>query len=267
MGLAPMHTWKQDAYGEAPGVVGAILAGAMTSSAYLPLLRLTQVTAAAGEGAWATWLLVGFGLFSMAVAGALLLGQRDLKRMLAGSSVEQMGLLSIAAGLGPGAIFGALFHLVNNALGKGVLFLCVGNLHRAFGGKTTAEVHGGMRRLPLSGGLFLAGLFAMTGSPPFGPFASQLLILRSAFDGGRWWIGAAVIALLLLVFAGMGATTLQALQGRPPTSALASSYRDGVATFAPALALMALVLLLGLHVPEPMRALLADAATALGRGQ
>jgi hydrogenase-4 component F len=267
MGLAPMHTWKPDAYGEAPGVVGAIMAGGMTSCSYLAILRLTQVTAAAGEGAWANLLLVGFGLFSMAVAGALLLGQRDLKRMLAGSSVEQMGLLAIASGLGPGATFAALFHLVNNALGKGAMFLCVGNLHRAFGGKTTAEVHGAMRRLPLSGALFLFGLFAMTGSPPFSPFLSQLLILESAFGAGRWVVGAAILALLLLAFAGMGATTLHALQGRPPLSARTSSYRDSATTFAPALALMALVLLFGVHLPEPLRALLDEAASALEVGR
>lgn len=262
LGLAPMHTWKPDAYGEAPGVVGAILAGAVTSSAYLAILRLAQVTAAAGEAAWVEQLLVGFGLASMTVGGALLLGQRDLKRMLASSSVEQMGLLAVAGGMG-GATFAALLHLVNNALGKCVLFLCVGNVHRAFGGKTTAEVHGALRRLPLSGGLCLFAMFAATGSPPFGPFLSQLLIVESAFAGERVLVGVAVLALLLLAFAGMGSTTLQALQGRPPASARRSSYRDSFTTFAPALALMGLVLLFGVHLPEPVRHLLADAARAL----
>jgi len=267
MGLAPMHTWKPDAYGEAPGVVGAILAGAMTSCSYLALLRLTQVTAAAGEGAWADRLLIGFGLASMAVAAALLLGQRDLKRMLANSSVEQMGLLAIAGGMGRGATFAALLHLVNNAFGKGVLFLSAGNLHRAFGGKTTDEIHGGLRRLPISGGLFLLGLFAMTGSPPFGPFLSQLLILDSAFADGRWVVAIAVLALLLVVFAGMGDTTLRALQGRPPGGVRRSSYRDSVATVAPPLALMAIVLLFGVHLPAPVRALIQDAANALEVGR
>jgi len=78
MGLAPMHTWKPDAYGEAPGVVGAVLAGGLTSCAFLALLRFTQLTAAAGEGIYANRLLIAIGLLSMAVAGALLLGQRDL---------------------------------------------------------------------------------------------------------------------------------------------------------------------------------------------
>ncbi len=202
----------------------------------------------------------------MAVAGASMLGQRDLKRMLAYSSVEHMGILALAAGLGAGATFAALFHLVNNALGKGALFLSVGNLHRAFGGKTTAEVRGGLRRLPLSGTVFLLGLFAITGSPPFGPFASQLLLLRSALAAGRWLVAGLFLALLLLVFAGMGATSLAALQGHPPLSARTSAYRDRVTTFAPALCLLVLVLVLGLHLPAPLSALIGEAAGALEVG-
>jgi len=84
MGLAPMHTWKPDAYGEAPGIVGALLAGAMTSCAFLALAQVFHVLTAAGEGAFAGRILVVLGLFSMAVAGVFTVRQRDLKRMLAG---------------------------------------------------------------------------------------------------------------------------------------------------------------------------------------
>ncbi|MFN7941774.1 MAG: proton-conducting transporter membrane subunit [Thermoanaerobaculia bacterium] len=267
LGLVPMHSWKPDAYGEAPGVVGAILAGGLTSCAYLALLRLTQITSAAGEGEFATRLLIAIGLASMGVAGALMLGQRDLKRMLAYSSVEQMGILALATGLGAGATFAALLHLVNNALGKAVMFLSVGNIHRAFGGKTTEEVQGALRRLPLSGTVFLLGLFAVTGSPPFGPFVSELLILKSIFAGDRWLVGSLFLGFLLLVFAGMGATSFAALQGPPPRSARHSDYRDRPTTFAPALALLLLVLLFGLHLPAPIRSLLENAAADLGVGR
>lgn len=267
LGLVPMHTWKPDAYGEAPGVVGAILAGGMTSCAFLALLRLSQITAAAGEGAFANRLLVVIGVVSMAVAGALMLGQRDLKRMLAYSSVEHMGILVLAVGLGGGATFAALLHMVNNALGKAVMFLSVGNLHRAFGGKTTGEVRGGLRRLPLSGTLFLLGLFAVTGSPPFGLFVSELLILNSILGARRWLLAGLFLAFLFLAFAGMGATSLAALQGRPPRGAQRSDYRDGFATFVPALCLLGLVLLFGLHLPAPVRGLITDAAAALEVGR
>jgi hydrogenase-4 component F len=267
MGLVPMHTWKPDAYGEAPGVIGAVLAGGMTSCAFLALARLTQITAAAGEGDYAHRLLVILGLASMGVAGALLLGQRDLKRMLAYSSVEQMGILALATGLGAGALFATLLHLVNNALAKGGLFLAVGNVHRAFGGKTTDEVRGALRRLPISGTIFLLSFFAVTGSPPFGLFVSELLILKSIFAAERWLVGALFLAFLFLVFAGMGATSLAALQGRPPARARRSDYRDGFATVAPAIALLGLVLLSGLHLPAPIETLIAEAAAALEVGR
>ncbi|HNU81894.1 MAG TPA: proton-conducting transporter membrane subunit [Thermoanaerobaculia bacterium] len=267
MGLAPMHTWKPDAYGEAPGVVGAVLAGGLTSCAFLALLRFTQLTAAAGEGIYANRLLIAIGLLSMAVAGALLLGQRDLKRMLAYSSVEQMGILALAAGLGAAATFAALLHLVLNAFGKAGLFLAAGNLHRAFGGKTTGEIRGALRRLPYSGTVFLFGLFAITGSPPFGLFVSKLLIVQVALAAGRGWLAALFVALLLLVFAGMGTTTFAALQGRPTAYARQSAYRDRARGYLPPLLLVALVLLLGLHLPASLRGLLAEAAAALGGGR
>jgi hydrogenase-4 component F len=267
LGLAPMHTWKPDAYGEAPGVVGAVLAGGMTSCAFLALARLTQVAGAAGEAAFANRLLVAIGIGSMGVAGALLLGQRDLKRMLAYSSVEQMGILALGAGLGAGAGFATMLHMVNNALAKGALFLAVGNVHRAFGGKTTDEVRGALTRLPVSGTLFLLAFFAVTGSPPFALFASELLILKAIFGGGRFVLGGLFLAFLFLVFAGMGMTSLAALQGRPPRSARGSDYRDRFATVAPALLLLGIVLLFGLWLPDPVRTLVADAAAALGVGR
>ena len=267
MGLAPMHTWKPDAYGEAPGVVGAVLAGGMTSCAFLALARLTQIATAAGEGPWVHRLLVVVGLTSMAVAGALLLGQRDLKRMLAYSSVEQMGILALASGLGAGATFATLLHMVNNALAKGALFLAVGNIHRAFGGKTTGEVRGALSRLPVSGTLFLLAFFAVTGSPPFGLFVSELLIVRSIFNAERWLVGGLFLALLFLVFAGMGATSLAALQGRAPGSTFLSPYRDRFATVAPVLLLLGLVLLFGLRLPTIVHQLVADAAAALEVGR
>ncbi|MBZ0111452.1 MAG: hydrogenase [Thermoanaerobaculia bacterium] len=267
LGLAPMHTWKPDAYGEAPGVVGAVLAGGLTSCAFLALARLTQVAGAAGEGDYANRLLVLIGIGSMGVAGALLLGQRDLKRMLAYSSVEQMGILALAAGLGAGAGFAAMLHMVNNALAKGALFLAVGNVHRAFGSKTIDTVRGALTRLPVSGTLFLLAFFAVTGSPPFGLFASELLILKEIFAGGRYVLGGFFLAFLFLAFAGMGSTTLTALQGRPPRSARDSNYRDRFATVAPPLLLLGIVLLFGLWLPDPIRALVSDAAAALEVGR
>src|SRR5713226_8045860 len=140
MGLAPMHTWKPDAYGEAPGLIGTLLAGGLTSGAFLAILRFFQICNAAGEAAFARQMMVALGLISMAVAGVFMARQRDFKRLLAYSSVEHMGILVLGIGIGGTAVFGALLHLLNNGLTKGALFLSAANIHRAYGSKLTAEV-------------------------------------------------------------------------------------------------------------------------------
>ncbi len=263
MGLAPMHTWKPDAYGEAPGMVGALLAGGLTSCAFLAILRIYHLCLAAGEGAYVSRVLIFMGLFSMAVAGVFMVGQKDFKRMLAYSSVEHMGILMLGLGIGGIAIYGTLLHMMNNGLTKGVLFLSAGNIHRAFGSKSTTEVRGALRRLPLSGALFLAGFLAITGSPPFGPFISEFAILNGAFSTGHYAAGGAFLFLLLLVFIGMGATVLAVVQGKPSETAGAPPYRDGWLTALPPLLLLGLVLVLGLYIPAPLSRLLNDAVLFL----
>jgi len=259
MGLAPMHTWKPDAYGEAPGVVGAIFAGGVTSCAFLAFLRIYHICTAAGEGPYISRLLLFMGLFSMAVAGLFMVGQRDFKRMLAYSSVEHMGILMVGLGIGGPALFGTMLHLVTNGMTKGVLFLTAGNIHRAYNSKNTEQVRGALRRLPLSGALFLAGFLAITGSPPFGPFISEFAILNGAFEGGQFWVAGLFLLFLLLVFIGMGQTVLKVVQGRAPLEVHNTPYHDGLLTAAPPLAFMALVLLLGLYIPLPLSTLLNEA--------
>jgi hydrogenase-4 component F len=261
VGLAPMHTWKPDAYGEAPGVVGALMAGGLTTCAFCAILRFVQILNAAGDGALARELLLVLGLASMAVAAVFMARQRDYKRMLAYSSVEHMGIIAFGFGIGGLGTFGALLHLVNNGLGKGVLFLTAGNIHRAFGSKSTDVVSGAIRRVPASGGLFLAGFFAITGSPPFGLFLSELTILQAAFATGHYWEAGLFLVLLAIVFMGMGSTVVRVVQGAPPPIAEgASPRREPLLTIAPAFAFLAMVLVLGVYVPDWLTGALHDAA-------
>jgi hydrogenase-4 component F len=263
MGLAPMHTWKPDAYGEAPGLVGTLLAGGVTSCAFLAVLRVYQVCRVGAEAEHAREIMIFMGLVSMAVAAVFMVRQRDFKRMLAYSSVEHMGILVLGIGIGGLAVYGALLHLINNGLTKGVLFLSAGNIHRAYGSKVTDDVRGAMRRVPLSGALFLAGFLAITGLPPFGPFVSEFTIANAALGSGRFLAGGLFLLLLGIVFVGMGATVLAVVQGDPPDQKAEDGLRDSVATGAPVLLFMALVLLLGLYIPPPLESLLREAAAFL----
>jgi hydrogenase-4 component F len=264
MGIAPMHTWKPDAYGEAPGAVGALLTGGMCSVAFLALLRCYRICSAGAGAEVARHMLVTLGLLSMGVAGVFMIRQRDFKRLLAYSSVEHMGILILGIGIGgPLAVYGSLLHLLNNGFTKGVLFLAAANIHRAYGSKHTTAVRGALRRLPLSGGLLLAGFLAITGSPPFGPFVSEFTIATAAFGKGGYLVGGLFLTLLAVAFVGMGSTVLAVVQGTPPPEASKTPYRDGLRTGLPIVVLMALVLLLGLYIPAPLDALLRDAAASL----
>mgnify|MGYP005810133543 CR=1 FL=1 len=264
MGLAPLHSWKPDAYGEAPGILGALLSGGVTSLAFVALARVVQVCTAAGEGAFARDALVGMGLLSMALAAVFMVGQRDFKRMLAYSSVEHMGILALGLGLGGSAASGAMFHSVGNGLTKGVLFLAAGNIHRSYGSKLVTDVRGAARRLPVSGPLFLAGFLAVTGSPPFSPFFSEFSILNGALGGGRFVVGGLFLAFLSVIFVGMGATVLRVVQGDPAGAPDVPRQGDTWLSAAPPLVLMALVLALGLYLPAGLRNLFDAAAARVG---
>ena len=257
MGLAPLHAWKPDAYGEAPGLVGALLAGGLTTLAFLAVLRSMQVMAAAGALGTARPILLGLGLFSLLLAALFMMRQSDLKRMLAYSSIEHMGLLAVGVGIGGLATFGALLHMLNNALAKGCLFLSAGNIHRAFASKRLSEVRGALVALPFSGTLFLCAFLAVTGSPPFGMFLSEFTILRGIFGTGQLWTGLTVLVLLATVFIGMATSVLAVSQGEPTERDLA--FTDRLLLVAPPLAMLAALLFLGLYLPEPLRLLLEQA--------
>ncbi len=263
MGLAPMHTWKPDAYGEAPGVVGLLLAGGVTSCSFLSILRFYQICRASSEAAFAQNVMIVMGLVSMAVAAAFMVRQRDYKRMLAYSSVEHMGILIFGIGIGGSAAFGALLHLINNGLTKGILFLSAGNIHRAYGTRAVSEVQGALHRVPLSGALFLIGFLAITGSPPFSPFVSTFTIASGAFEAAQYRGGGLFLVLLAIVFIGFGAVVLSMVQGRPSEQTPVEGFRDSVATGAPIVLLALLVLLLGVYLPPPLERLLREAAASL----
>lgn len=264
MGLAPLHTWKPDAYGEAPGMVGALLAGGVTSGAFLALMRVAGVLRAAGEGAYVSRWLIVFGLLSMGVGAASLLRQKDFKRMLAYSSVEHMGLMALGAGLGGVALFGALLHLANNAWAKGAFFLTAGNIHRSYGSHTIDGVSGARRRLPWSGWIFLIAFLALVGTPIFGPFRSEFAVLTGAFEGGRWGLGALYLVLLFVAFVGMGRTVLAVTEGKPADPPERPPYRDTLALVLPPALLLGLLLWIGLWMPEELTRWIQNAADAWG---
>ena len=263
MGLAPMHTWKPDAYGEAPGMIGALLAGGMTNCAFLAILRFVHISNAAGEGEFIRRMLVFLGLLSMGIAAALMTRQRDFKRMLAYSSVEHMGIVAIGVGIGGAATFAALFHVIANGLGKGILFLSAGNIHRVYASKLTEDVRGVMHRMPWTGSLFLLGFLAITGTPPFAPFISEFTMLSAMFRQGHMWAGGLFVLFLVITYFGFGATVTSMVFGRESAAVERSAFRESFATTWPIVVFALLILLLGVWLPAPLHQMLNEATSFL----
>jgi len=257
MGLAPMHTWLPDAHSESPSMVSALLSGALLNCAFLALWRASRVASAAGQGELAGTLFLVLGAVSLGIAAVFVLGQSDYKRLLAYSSVEHMGILATGAGLGAAGAYGAFFHAVNHSLVKGMLFLSAGNILAAYGTKSVERVRGLARTLPWTGALWAAGLFAVTGAPPFGTFVSEWTILRAAAAGGRWGVLVFFLAALAVIFLGMSRAFLSMLQG--PKGG-AEKAREPVSAWMPPLVLGAAALALGFGAPGFLDRILREAA-------
>ncbi len=264
MGLAPLHTWLPDAHSESPSVISALLSGALLNCAFLGILRVQQVCVAAGLAEFGQDMLVLLGLISMGIAAVYIIGQADYKRLLAYSSVEHMGILALGVGLGGIGSFGAMFHAVNHSLTKAMLFLVAGNILALYQTKTISHVQGVLRVVPVTGLLWLAGFFAITGTPPFGTFLSEFTILKAAIDQHHAWIGVAYLFLLGVIFVGMATAFLGMAQGRSLKAPATTSRGDRFWEIGPPAVLGALVLLLGFYVPPNLTAVLHEISRTLG---
>jgi hydrogenase-4 component F len=264
MGLAPLHTWLPDAHSESPSVVSALMSGALLNCAFLGILRSYQVCLAAGLGQFCRELLIVFGLLSIGWAAIFILGQSDYKRMLAYSSVEHMGILALGVGIGAGATFGAMLHAVNHSLTKAMLFLAAGNILAVYKTKTTQKVSGVMAVMPVTGMVWIAGFFAVTGMPPFGIFLSEFTIVKSMIEQGKIGIAVAFLAILALIFTGMAIAFLNMAQGRKNDDLQIKGNPDTAIVVLPPLALGVLTLVLGLYIPPVVNSLLHDVAVIMG---
>jgi hydrogenase-4 component F len=252
-GLAPMHTWLPDAHSEAPAPVSAMMSGILLAIGVYAILRFKPIVDAAAGPAVARRLLLWLGLASMAVAAAFLWNPRNYKRMLAYSSVEHLGLVSVGVAFGgPWGVAGAVLHIANHALAKSVLFLLSGRIRTAYASMEIEAVQGLLARLPVSGPLFFAAMLALLGLPPFGLFVSEVMIIGAGLSGGH--VAAAVTALVLLVIAFAG--LLRALQ-RMLHGEAAGRGMERRWTAVPMVAALILLLLSGLAWPPGLAGALA----------
>jgi hydrogenase-4 component F len=260
-GFAPLHTWLPDAHSEAPTPVSALLSAGLLNCALYALLRVDAIAVQMPGQPFAAWLFLGFGLLSVAFGAVFLLVQQDLKRLLAYSSVEHVGIIAVGIGIGGAlAVFAALFHMLNHAVSKAALFLAGGELTLATGTKDLTRISGTLTALPSLGALLLVGGLALAGVPPFSMFASEFLILNAGWERGLWWVAVALIAALTLVFGGLCLHLSRLLLGpRPETGAAPFPGRLAATSLALGL-LLPFVVGLGVFLPNPLAELLRDAA-------
>jgi hydrogenase-4 component F len=260
-GLAPMHTWLPDAHSQAPASICALLSGVETTTALYVILRLFPILKAAGANDAENWFLV-FGLASAGAAALLLVYVRDFKRMFAFSTVEHMGIVMVAIGLGGQAHFGAAYQIAAHALAKSFCFFAAGAVVLAIGTQEVAAVRGLVRLAPPAAFAMLLGGLAIAGAPPFAVFMSEFAILKAGL-GTAQYLAAGLLALFVVVaFCAMmrhinrmvfgSAGSMQAIASLPTTCAAA-------------LLLSALpILVLGLYLPTGLHHLFAASAAVLG---
>jgi hydrogenase-4 component F len=196
VGLAPMHTWLPDAHSEAPSPASAMLSAALLNTGMYAIIRFLAITDRGLGSGFASDTLLVFGFLSVTIGALFLVLRGNFKRLFAYSSVEHMGIIAIALGFGGTlGFYGALLHTLSHAIGKAVLFLTSGDLVLRYRTRLVAEVRGALGVMPLTGAVLLLAALAVTGSPPFGLFLSELTIVRAGFAASS----PALVGLLLLL--------------------------------------------------------------------
>ena len=219
VGLAPMHSWLPDAHSQSPAPVSALMSGVLLSVAFYALLRFRAVAVAALGPAFPRALLLGVGILSLLLATAMLIAQRDLKRMLAYSSIEHMGLIALGAAVGsPLAIAAVLLHILGHGITKAVLFLSAGEISHADGTTEMSRITALLARQPALGGIFGVGLLSLVALPPFSLFASELTMARAEVSAGLWWAVAISLACLAVIFGSLARHARQILMGEAPAT-------------------------------------------------
>src|SRR5580693_4667658 len=263
VGLFPVHTWLPDAHSEAPTPVSALLSGSLLAVSFYAILRFYQVAAANLGSGFPRDALLAFGVASLLLAALYVFGQRDIKRLLAYSSVEHMGIVTIGVSFGaPVALAGVMLHVLAHAAAKGNAFMGAGVLTVKYRTKQIASMRGALDLLPWSGPLFLLAVFALSALPPSGVFRSEFQIVAGGLDSGSYAATAVLIIGVTVAFFGLSAAATSMLF----TPARGTLVRGEPSTWmvVPMVAGVAVLFVLGVHPPGELTGLIARAVTQLG---
>ena len=264
MGLSPMHTWLPDAHSEAVSPASALLSGALLNCAFLGVYKTHMLLVSAGLADFSGGILIFFGLLSLLVAGVFILHQNDYKRMLAYSSIENMGIIAFGTGLGGLAALGAVIHMLHHSLVKSSLFLSSGNILLGYGTKKIRETGGMISFLPKTAVAFFSGFIGISGLPPFGLVVSEVFIVLGALRSHHPVEAVVFVSGLLLVFSG-ACRHLMCMTFRPGQQEEVLVPEKGLRLLSPYI-LLGTSILLTFWMPDVLWDVINQAAKLVGGG-
>lgn len=262
-GLAPMHTWLPDAHSEAPTPVSALLSGVLLNCAMYGIIRFHMIIGAGMGDEFSGQLLIILGVVSMGIAAVSIYFQKDMKRLLAFSSIEHMGIISVAMGFGGFlGIYGGMLHLINHSIAKPLMFFASGTISQKYETKAISKIRGIIKIMPYTGVLFLIGGLAILGLPPFSVFLSEFFVLSSGFGSGQFIAILFMMIFLVVIFAGFIKHLVRMSFGNPEKEIKQGEL--GKLAIIPMMILGALTIIFGIYIPDQLRELTNDAATIIG---
>jgi len=263
VGLVPLHNWLPDAHAEGPTPVSAVLSGLLLNVALYAVVRSKMLVDGSLGRNFSGGLMMGFGLLSVVVATFLLSRQKDIKRMFAYSSIEHMGIMTFAFGMGgPVAAFAGLLHMTVHSLTKSAIFFTAGHASQRAGTQTMADIRGLIEQSPTIGWGLALGTIAILGMPPFGVFTSEFMVLTTAMHEHPWATPFLLVAL---------GVAFAAIYGKVQPMVFGEMHKEHAAralphppALIPVFVHLALVLMLGLYIPPYLVDWYRQAAALIG---
>ncbi len=268
MGLAPMHTWLPDAHSEAPSPASALLSGVLLNCAYLGIFKTNKIVYAAGLGDFSGAILIAFGLISILAAATFILKQNEYKRMLAYSSIENMGIIAFGTGIGGMAAYGAVICMIHHSLIKSSLFLTSGNILLGYKDRMIRNTGDMVRRMAKTNFAFFSGFAGISGFPPFGIFIGELFIILGTFRSAHYIAAGLFIISLCVIFAGFANQVMKICfsGGSKPDQDEEIKFKEKAAMLWPQYILLLTSLVLCFFMPDTLYQTILDAVAAIGGG-
>jgi len=264
-GLFPMHAWLPDAHSEAPSPVSALLSAVLLNCALFTIIRFSIITNIGIGPQFTQSLFLVFGTMSVTAAAFFMFRQHDIKRLLAYSSMENIGLIVLAFGIGgPVGIFAGLLQVLNHSIAKALMFCTSGNILIKYRSRDLSQIKGMLQVIPFSSLFLIVGALALVGAPPFSIFISKFFIITAGFSSGYIWLMLFCLLLLTVVFASFFRAISSAVNGEKPESMAKGEF--SWVTLAPGFVLIALILLLGIYLPPQLMTLIEGATVIMSSG-